>query len=858
MDLMSLAARLTLDMRDYEEAMKKAEKSAQSFSDRFGGTISKIGGIVKNVAKAGAVAIGAGSTAVGILTKQSVSAYSQYEQLSGGVKKLFGDAASDVEKYASQAYKTAGMSANQYMEQATSFSASLINSLGGDTKKAAELADVAMRAMSDNVNTFGTDMSSVQYAFQGFAKQNYTMLDNLKLGYGGTKQEMERLIADANAYAEANGQAADMSMESFADIIRAIELIQKKQGIAGTTAKEAATTIEGAFNSTKAAWENLVAGLANPDADLGKLIDNLIVAMVGDKEGTGLLNQLIPAIERALDGIGQLISRAAPIISKYLPGLMEAILPGLISAATSLVIGLINALPTIMQILVKSIYDVLVKELPQIKPALDTLITIFNVAFNTITNIVNFVIDHIEQIKLVVVTVAGAIAGLGLVGIIGSIAGAITTVVGAIGTLISALSMIKSFAGLVSVISTLAGGPLVLIPVLIGALVAAFIYLWNTSEGFRNFWIGLWENIKTAASVVVEAVLGFFTMIGEALTAAAEFIGGVITTIISAVQTAWETIKTVVNVAIQVIGVILSNAVKILTLPWQFLWANFGGIITEKWETFKSIISKALNVISKTIKNVWTAITTTLSSILEKIKSTISSIWEKISTTVGKVLDTIKSTISTKWNAVKETVSNVLNTIKSTVSGIWNSIKETISSIIGNIVSGVKEKFDSILENAKKVFESVKDAITGPIETAKSFIDDAIGTIKNLFANAGFEFPDIKLPHFSWEWVDIGGIVSIPSISIDWYRKAYEQPYMFTTPTVIGNKGFGDGFGGEMVYGHENLMNDIKEAVKSESKGTFAPVINIYTREGQSNKEIAEYVINEIDRRYNREGKEYA
>ena len=135
MDLMSLAARLTLDMRDYEEAMKKAEKSAQSFSDRFGGSISKIGGIVKNVAKAGAVAIGAGSTVVGILTKQSVSAYSQYEQLSGGVKKLFGDAASKVEKYANQAYKTAGMSANQYMEQATSFSASLINSLGGDTKK---------------------------------------------------------------------------------------------------------------------------------------------------------------------------------------------------------------------------------------------------------------------------------------------------------------------------------------------------------------------------------------------------------------------------------------------------------------------------------------------------------------------------------------------------------------------------------------------------------------------------------------------------------------------------------------------------------------------------------------------------
>ena len=573
MDLMSLAARLTLDMRDYEEAMKKAEKSAQSFSDRFGGTISKIGGIVKNVAKAGAVAIGAGSTAVGILTKQSVSAYSQYEQLSGGVKKLFGDAASDVEKYASQAYKTAGMSANQYMEQATSFSASLINSLGGDTKKAAELADVAMRAMSDNVNTFGTDMSSVQYAFQGFAKQNYTMLDNLKLGYGGTKQEMQRLIDDANAYAAANGQAANMSMESFADIIRAIELIQEKQGIAGTTAKEAATTIEGAFNSTKAAWDNLVTGLANPDADLGQLIDNLIVAVVGDKEGEGLLNQLMPAIERALSGIGKLITKAAPIISQYLPELMEAILPGLISAATSLVVGLVKALPSIIQILVKSIYDVLVEEIPQIKPALDLLITIFEGAFNVISGIANFVINHIEQIKLVVVAAAGAIAGLGIVGLIGSIAGAITTVVSAMSGLIAALGMIKSFAGLVSVITTLAGGTLVLIPVLIGALVAAFIYLWNTSEGFRKFWITLWNGIKTAANVAIKFVIYQFLGMANAVK-----------TIIDI----WITIHKTINNIFNAIAESITNIIVYIYEAGKQIISGLWNGIVDRWNSFVS------------------------------------------------------------------------------------------------------------------------------------------------------------------------------------------------------------------------------------------------------------------------------
>ena len=170
---------------------------------------------------------------------------------------------------------------------------------------------------------------------------------------------MERLIADANEYAAANGKAADLSISSFSDIVTAIELIQEKQGIAGTTAKEAATTIEGSFNSTKAAWNNLVAGLANPDADLNKLMDNLIVAIVGDKEGTGLLNQVMPAIERALKGIGEFAVKAAPIISAKFPALIKTILPPLLTAATSLVSGLVAALPTILQVLIDQVPSIM-------------------------------------------------------------------------------------------------------------------------------------------------------------------------------------------------------------------------------------------------------------------------------------------------------------------------------------------------------------------------------------------------------------------------------------------------------------------------------------------------------------------
>ena len=355
MDLFDLVAKITLDSSEYEKGIKGASEGAEGLSSKW----AIAGKGLKALGVASVAAVGASAAAVGALTKQAVQAYANYEQLAGGVKKLYGDAADELMSYAEQGYKTSGMSANKYMELATSFSASLINSLGGDQSAAAKQTDVAMRAISDNFNTFGGDISNVQNAFQGFAKQNYTMLDNLKLGYGGTKTEMERLIADANEYAEANGMAADLSINSFSDIVTAIDLIQQKQGIAGTTAKEAATTIEGSLNMTKAAWENLVAGFADPDADLGQLMDNLVTAIVGENEGEGLLNNITPAIERAMEGIGQLVEQAAPVISEHLPKMIQTLLPSLITAVTQLIVGLITSLPTIIAILVEQLPTVL-------------------------------------------------------------------------------------------------------------------------------------------------------------------------------------------------------------------------------------------------------------------------------------------------------------------------------------------------------------------------------------------------------------------------------------------------------------------------------------------------------------------
>lgn len=272
--------------------------------------------------------MGAAATGIAAITKASIANYAEYEQLVGGVETLFKNSASVVEAYANNAYRTAGLSANAYMKTVTSFSASLLQSLGGDTEAAASYADMAITDMSDNANKMGSDMASIQNAYQGFAKQNYTMLDNLKLGYGGTKEEMERLLADAE---KLSGMEFDIS--SYADIVQAIHVVQENMGIAGTTAKEASETISGSFASLKAAWENLKTGLVSGEG-LDGLIDNLV------NSASTVAKNIMPVIGQALGGIAVLIETLVPIIVEQLPGVISAALPPLIEASGSLILAL--------------------------------------------------------------------------------------------------------------------------------------------------------------------------------------------------------------------------------------------------------------------------------------------------------------------------------------------------------------------------------------------------------------------------------------------------------------------------------------------------------------------------------------
>ena len=357
MDAFDIYAKITLDSSEYDKGLASAGKDATGFAkilgnagkstQAFSGDMGSAGAsamgfaqvLMGNLAtKAVEFAIGAlkklGEVAVNVF-KESISAYSDFQQLVGGVETLFKTSAGKVQKYAADAYKTAGLSANEYMETVTSFSASLLQSLGGDTETAADVANQAIIDMADNANKMGTTISMIQSAYTGFAKQNYTMLDNLKLGYGGTKEEMERLLEDAEAIKAKNGEVVDYSIESYADIIEAIHVVQTEMGITGTTADEAGETVTGSLGSVKAAWKNLVTGIASDNADLDKLMEDFVEA------AKTYVDNLTPVIERAIDNLIEVIERMLPTFIELGLKVGGALLKGLIKGLGESLLGLL-------------------------------------------------------------------------------------------------------------------------------------------------------------------------------------------------------------------------------------------------------------------------------------------------------------------------------------------------------------------------------------------------------------------------------------------------------------------------------------------------------------------------------------
>lgn len=491
--------------------------------------LGKIGSVAGAAFKGVTVAAGVAATGIGVLTKSALDGYAAYEQLTGGVETLFKTSSDAVMDYAANAYKTAGMSANQYMETATSFSASLISSLGGDTAKAAEVANMAITDMSDNANKMGTSMEMIQNAYQGFAKQNYTMLDNLKLGYGGTQAEMQRLLDDAE---KISGIEYDIS--SFADVAEAIHVIQTEMGIAGTTALEAASTIEGSTASMKAAWENLVVGIADDNADLDLLINQFI------DSATTALGNILPRIEIILTGVGQLIEKMVPVIMDQLPGLINGVLPQLIesgiSMVNSLIQGIVENLPALIDLaidVVMQLVDVLIDNAPKLIEAglqvivqlalgiAEALPKLIPTLVETIIVIVETLIDNIDMLVDAAIAIIMALAE-GLIEAIPILIEKTPTIVTkVVDALIDNASKLGEAA--IQLIITLGKGLIQNIPTLIKnvpqiltALVKAFTaQLSIFSSVGKGIVEGIWKGISNGYSWIKGKIEGW---VGDVLT----------------------------------------------------------------------------------------------------------------------------------------------------------------------------------------------------------------------------------------------------------------------------------------------------------------------------------------------------
>lgn len=344
MNLLDLFVKIKVDTGEVDKELDQTGKKATNFgellkanlaSQAIIGGVKAVAGAIKNIGQA------------------AIENYGEYEQLVGGVETLFKTSADTVMQYASNAYQTAGMSANEYMTTVTAFSASLLQSMGGDTDAAAEKANLAITDMSDNANKMGSSMESIQNAYSGFAKQNYTMLDNLKLGYGGTKEEMQRLLDDANALNAAQGNYTNYTIDSYADIVDAIHTVQTEMGITGTTQLEASTTIQGSIASMKAAYDNFITGLGDENADMSELITNLLGSTVTMAEN------LLPVVERILENIGVVVQEKGPEMIEKFVGYAVEKLPQVIELGMKMVLAIVSGLAENLPQIVRSVLDMM-------------------------------------------------------------------------------------------------------------------------------------------------------------------------------------------------------------------------------------------------------------------------------------------------------------------------------------------------------------------------------------------------------------------------------------------------------------------------------------------------------------------
>ena len=668
-------------VKNMNESMKDATNSASKMSSVMKG----IGSGAIKVGKGLAVAGAAAATAVTALVSKSVGAFADYEQLTGGVETLFGAGGRSVEEYAqsvgksvsdiqgkydslmsaqnailenaNKAYMTAGMSANEYMDTVTGFSASLISSLGGDTNKAADYANSALVDMSDNANKMGTDMESIKNAYQGFAKQNYTMLDNLKLGYGGTQEEMKRLLSDAE---KLTGQRYDIS--SFADITQAIHAIQTQMDITGTTAKEASTTISGSWGSLKAAFQNVLVGLTTG----GDMFDQSLDALINTAVTFG--QNIIPAIKGALSGIGYLIEGLAPVIGETIPPLINDLVPTLANGAVSLISSLVNGLTQNATQFSECLSNMIIVAVAGISTVVPQLL---DAASKIVSNLMQGLTNSMPQI----------------------VNGAVTLVEGLVNGLVNNIPLL--IMGAVQLVASLANGLIANLPRIIDAGVNLITGIVSASYSMMP------QIIQNGMQLVVNLAVGLVRAIPQLIAALPRITGAIVKGFKSVnwfdlglqlIKSIWEGIKS--------IGSEMWNGVKEKTSE---LWGGVKNVVSEKLNNIKS----AYDAHGRGLKGATFAA-------IEGVKEYYRTGYDAINQLTGGKLGEVVNAVGEKMEVVKGKFSEAFGNVKNTVMTIFENIKNGITEKISAAVNKVKEIFGSIADKVSDVWGKIKGIIKAP------------------------------------------------------------------------------------------------------------------------------------------------
>ena len=668
-------------VKNMNESMKDATNSASKMSSVMKG----IGSSAIKVGKGLAVAGAAAATAVTALVSKSVGAFADYEQLTGGVETLFGAGGRSVEEYAqsvgksvsdiqgkydslmsaqnvvlenaNKAYMTAGMSANEYMDTVTGFSASLISSLGGDTNKAADYANSALVDMSDNANKMGTDMESIKNAYQGFAKQNYTMLDNLKLGYGGTQAEMKRLLGDAQ---KLTGQKYDIS--SFADITQAIHAIQTQMDITGTTAKEASTTISGSWGSLKAAFQNVLVGLTTG----GDMFDQSLDALINTAVTFG--QNIIPAIKGALSGVGYLIEGLAPVIGETIPPLINDLAPTLANSAVSLISSLVNGLTQNATQFSECLSNMIIVAVAGISTVVPQLL---DAASKIVSNLMQGLTNSMPQI----------------------VNGAVTLIEGLVNGLVNNIPLL--IMGAVQLVASLANGLIANLPRIIDAGVNLITGIISASYSMMP------QIIQGGMQLVVNLAVGLVRAIPQLIAALPQIMGAIVKGFMSV---NWF------DLGLQLIKSIWGGIKSIESEMWNGVKEK----TSELWGGVKNVVSEKLNNIKSTYDAHGRGLKGATFAAIEGVKEYYRTGYDAINQLTGGKLGEVVNAVGEKMEVVKGKFSEAFGNVKNTVMTIFENIKNGITEKISAAVNKVKEIFGSIADKVSEVWGKIKGIIKAP------------------------------------------------------------------------------------------------------------------------------------------------